>query len=161
MKEQHDSGYWLEQSILNYFDHRRAEHMRRCIHEGQGITPNEVAAVAIQETATIFCSNPLDWTEAEIVESIDAYLRASGSPDGLQTKIATGFDLEPLADGNVLIEFFDDDGITFNKQVVTAIVVRSMPLIASLTDVTLRVDRCRQGNHAEARRASTRGGRRA
>jgi hypothetical protein len=36
------------------------------------------------------------------------------------TSIATGFDFEPLPDGNVLIEFFGDDGNTINAQVVTA-----------------------------------------
>ena len=29
------------------------------------------------------------------------------------TSIATGFDFEPLPDGNVLIELFGDDGVTF------------------------------------------------
>ena len=53
-------------------------------------------------------------------------------------KIATGFDFEPLADGNVLIEFYGDDGKTFNMQVVTSSVVESMPLVASLAGVALR-----------------------
>ena len=35
-------------------------------------------------------------------------------------RIATGFDFEPLPDGNVLIEFFGGDGKTFNVQVITA-----------------------------------------
>ena len=48
-------------------------------------------------------------------------------------KIATGFDLEPLADNNVLIEFYGDDGETFNSQVVTPDIVTYMPLVASLT----------------------------
>lgn len=47
--------------------------------------------------------------------------------------IATGFDCEPLPDGTVLIEFFSDDGKTFNKQVVTQEVIRKMPLVALLT----------------------------
>ncbi len=47
-------------------------------------------------------------------------------------RIATGFDLEPLATGNVLIEFFGDDGKTFSVQVVTREVVQSMPAVASL-----------------------------
>jgi hypothetical protein len=29
--------------------------------------------------------------------------------------VATGFDFEPLPDGNVLIEFFGDDDLTCNK----------------------------------------------
>jgi hypothetical protein len=53
-------------------------------------------------------------------------------------KIATGFDLEPLTDGTVLIEFYGDDGKTFNTQVVTRSVVESIPLVASLTGVALR-----------------------
>ncbi len=40
-------------------------------------------------------------------------------------QIASGFDLEPLPDGNVLIEFFGDNGKTFNKQLVTPSVVIS------------------------------------
>jgi hypothetical protein len=53
-------------------------------------------------------------------------------------KIATGFDLEPLSDGTVLIEFYGDDGKTCNTQVVTPDVVESMPFVASLTGVALR-----------------------
>jgi hypothetical protein len=56
---------------------------------------------------------------------------------GNALRIATGFDFEPLPDGNVLIEFFGDDGRTFNRQVVTAEVVRSIPLVAILTDIAL------------------------
>jgi hypothetical protein len=54
------------------------------------------------------------------------------------TSIATGFDFEPLPDGNVLIEFYGDDGVTFNKQVVTPVVVRNIPLVAVLTDIALQ-----------------------
>ena len=58
---------------------------------------------------------------------------ASGVQAGRHTnkRIATGFDLEPLADGNVLIEFYADDGKTFNTQIMTASVVRSMPTVAT------------------------------
>lgn len=52
-------------------------------------------------------------------------------------QIATGFDCQPLPDGNVLIEFFEDDGETCNRQVVTPDVVRSMPLVATLTEVAI------------------------
>jgi hypothetical protein len=59
--------------------------------------------------------------------------------EGIQEMpIATGFDFEPLPDGNVLVEFFGDDGKTFNKQVVTGEVVRSIPLVAILTDIALK-----------------------
>ena len=31
----------------------------------------------------------------------------------MPTSIATGFDFQPLLDGNILVEFQDDDGKTF------------------------------------------------
>ena len=43
--------------------------------------------------------------------------------------MATAFAFEPLLDGNVLIEFFGDDGKTINTQIVTAEVIRRMPLV--------------------------------
>jgi hypothetical protein len=43
---------------------------------------------------------------------------------------ATGFDFEPLPDGNVLIAFFGDDGTTINKQIVTPHLIRRMPVVA-------------------------------
>lgn len=52
--------------------------------------------------------------------------------------IATGFDCQPLDDGNVLIEFFGDDGKTFNKQIVTPDVVQNMPIVAALVNVALK-----------------------
>jgi hypothetical protein len=52
--------------------------------------------------------------------------------------IATGFDFQPLDDGNVLVEFFGDDGKTFNKQIVTADVMKNMAMVSVLTDVALR-----------------------
>jgi hypothetical protein len=52
-------------------------------------------------------------------------------------RIATGFDLEPLATGSVLIEFFGDDGETFNSQVVTREVIQSMPAVVGLTLVCM------------------------
>ena len=51
--------------------------------------------------------------------------------------IATGFDFEPLADGNVLIEFFGDDGKTFNTQVITSDVLKSLPVVAEVTQVAM------------------------
>ena len=47
-----------------------------------------------------------------------------------QKAIATGLDFEPLPDGNVLIKFFGDGCKAFNKQIVTAEVVRRMPFMA-------------------------------
>jgi hypothetical protein len=55
----------------------------------------------------------------------------------MKTQIATGFELQPLADGNVLVEFHDDHGETLNSQIVTAEVVASMPIVANLTGLTL------------------------
>ena len=51
--------------------------------------------------------------------------------------IATGFDFEPLPDGNVLIEFFGDGGETCSTQIVTAEVVKNMPLVGALTQIAL------------------------
>ena len=55
----------------------------------------------------------------------------------MKRQIATGFDFEPLDDGSVLIEFYGDDGETFNTQVVTAEVVASMPVVAHLAGLAL------------------------
>ena len=53
------------------------------------------------------------------------------------TPVATGFDFEPLADGNVLIEFYGDDGKTFNTQIITGDVLKSLPAVANLTQVAM------------------------
>jgi hypothetical protein len=42
-----------------------------------------------------------------------------------------------MSDGNVLIEFFGEDGSTLGHQVVTPKVINSMPLVAVLTQVAL------------------------
>jgi hypothetical protein len=55
----------------------------------------------------------------------------------MNEQIATGFNFEPLPDGNVLVEFFGDDGKTFNTQVVTPGVIKNMPLVALLTEIAL------------------------
>ena len=52
-------------------------------------------------------------------------------------QLATGFDMEPLPNGNVLIEFFGDDGKTSNTQEVARSVVRHLPLVAFITEVAL------------------------
>jgi len=44
--------------------------------------------------------------------------------------IATGFDFEPLPNGDVLIEFFGDDGVTFNAQVITKECLARLPVVA-------------------------------
>ena len=55
----------------------------------------------------------------------------------MKYRIATGFDLEPLANGSVLIEFYGDDGETFNTQVVTREVIEGMPAVVALTLVCM------------------------
>jgi len=57
--------------------------------------------------------------------------------NAVNNQIATGFDFEPLPDGNVLIEFYGDDGKTFNKQVVTQEVIQGMLTVARLTLVAI------------------------
>jgi hypothetical protein len=52
--------------------------------------------------------------------------------------IATGFDFQPLDDGNLLIEFFGDDGRTVHKQVVTPEVVQNLPIVVALVNVALK-----------------------
>jgi hypothetical protein len=47
-------------------------------------------------------------------------------------RIATGFTMEPLANGNIMIEFYGDDGITFNVQVVTREVLEGIPAVIAL-----------------------------
>lgn len=47
-------------------------------------------------------------------------------------RIATGFDLEPLGNGNILIEFCGDDGMTFDQQVITREGLEKMPAVIAL-----------------------------
>ena len=44
-------------------------------------------------------------------------------------RVATGFDFEPLPTGDVLIEFFADDGETFNTQVITREALARFPVV--------------------------------
>lgn len=50
--------------------------------------------------------------------------------DVVEQMTATGFDFEPLPSGNVLIEFFGDDGVTINSQVVTRECLARIPVVA-------------------------------
>ena len=43
---------------------------------------------------------------------------------------ATGFDFEPLTSGDVLIQFFADDGGTINTQVITRECLARLPVVA-------------------------------
>ena len=43
---------------------------------------------------------------------------------------ATGFDFEPLPNGDVLIEFCGDDGVTINSQAVTKECLTRIPVVA-------------------------------
>ena len=47
--------------------------------------------------------------------------------DGLSC--ATGFDFEPLPNGNVLIQFFADDGTTINTQIITKEGLARLPVV--------------------------------
>lgn len=49
--------------------------------------------------------------------------------DALTPPVATGFDLEPLPNGDVLIEFFGDNGETFNVQVITRTALARFPAV--------------------------------
>jgi hypothetical protein len=51
--------------------------------------------------------------------------------------VATGFDLGILPDGNVLIEFFGDDGKTVNTQVVSPDLFKKMPTVVQAMADTL------------------------
>jgi len=42
---------------------------------------------------------------------------------------AIGFDLEPLPNGDVLMEFFGDDGETVNTQVITRTALAQFPAV--------------------------------
>jgi hypothetical protein len=52
--------------------------------------------------------------------------------------IATGFDLQPLDDGTILIEFFGEDGKTTNKQTITKEVLHNIPIVVLLTVVAMQ-----------------------
>lgn len=43
---------------------------------------------------------------------------------------ATGFDFEPLSNGDVLMEFIGDDGVRINTQVITKECLAKMPVVA-------------------------------
>ncbi len=47
-----------------------------------------------------------------------------------EPRIATGFDFEPLPNGDVLIEFYGDDGVVFNSQVITRECLTRFPVVA-------------------------------
>lgn len=43
--------------------------------------------------------------------------------------IATGFDFEPLPNRDILIQFFGDDGVPINSQVITRECLARMPVV--------------------------------
>lgn len=49
------------------------------------------------------------------------------------SKTAAGFDFEPLPDGNVLMEFYGEDGETCSSQIITRETLESMPAVIALT----------------------------
>lgn len=42
---------------------------------------------------------------------------------------ATGFDFEPLPNGDVLIDFYGDDGVVFNSQIITRECLTRLPVV--------------------------------
>ena len=42
---------------------------------------------------------------------------------------ATGFDFEPLPNGDVLMQFFGDDGVAINTQVMTRECLARLPIV--------------------------------
>lgn len=44
-------------------------------------------------------------------------------------RVATGFDFEPLPSGEVLIQFFTDDGKRINTQVITRASLARLPVV--------------------------------
>jgi len=44
-------------------------------------------------------------------------------------RCATGFDFEPLPTGDVLLQFFGDDGTTINTQVITKEGLARLPVV--------------------------------
>ena len=47
--------------------------------------------------------------------------------------IATGFSVQPLADGNLLMEFHDDGGETMNSQVISGDLFLRLPVVVQLS----------------------------
>lgn len=57
---------------------------------------------------------------------------SQGKPDGdaVEQNTATGFDFEPLPNGDVLMQFFGDDGVAINTQVITKECLARIPVVA-------------------------------
>ena len=67
-------SYWLRQSILNYFEYRRAENPLGFTLDEMGATPREVFVLSRDETVDRFRENPLAWTETQIIELLESAL---------------------------------------------------------------------------------------
>jgi hypothetical protein len=52
-------------------------------------------------------------------------------------RIATAFQFQPLADGDVLVEFFGGDGRTCNTQVINGQAFRHLPILAYVAQVAV------------------------
>ena len=50
--------------------------------------------------------------------------------DAVEQVTATGFDFEPLPHGDVLMQFFDDDGEAINTQVISKECLARIPVVA-------------------------------
>ena len=75
MSDDNGAAYWFEQSLLHYFDHRMAEHMLWGATKNMGVTSGECTRYARQETIHHFCINCVNWTEQQINNTIDNYMR--------------------------------------------------------------------------------------
>ena len=51
--------------------------------------------------------------------------------------IATGFAARPLTDGNILVEFQDDGGRTLSSQIISADLLKRIPVVALLTHTAM------------------------
>jgi hypothetical protein len=71
------AAFWFRQSVVSFFDHRRAEHLLRCTTEGMGITPREVDTLALIDTKDYFRGNHLGWSEAQVAKVVEAASRGT------------------------------------------------------------------------------------
>jgi hypothetical protein len=79
--------HWVEQSILNFWDHQRAELIIWGIFCEQGVTQSEVYNRATTHTLERFERNPVGWDEAEIRRIVDIYIdKVIAASDKMQTE---------------------------------------------------------------------------
>jgi hypothetical protein len=57
------------------------------------------------------------------------FFKVHSAPLSFGPSIVTGFEIEPLPDGNISIQFFDDDGKTINLVSVTRDCLKRLPIV--------------------------------